>query len=90
MARSARPVRSQVRLDDPDGAGVALDEGGVGGAPRERLDAGRAAPREQVQEPWPRQVRLEDREQGLLDPVAERPGPLPGRLEADASGPCRR
>ena len=76
-------------MDHLHGSRVAFHEGRVGGAARQCLDPGRATPREQVQDDGPAQVRVEDREEGLLDAVTERPGPLPRRLEADRAGRAR-
>ena len=64
-----------------------LHEHGDRGAARQGLDSGRAAPRVQVEERPTADRRLEDREQRLLDPIAERPRPLARRDEAD---PARR
>ena len=69
---------------------VALDEGRVGGPARERLDAGRAAAREQVEDPGARQVGLEDGEQRLLDAVAERPRALRRAPARRSRAPSRR
>ena len=77
---------AEVGRDDRGGALVPLDEGRVRRAARQRLDPGRAAAGEQVEDARAAQVRLEDREQGLLDAVAERPGRVAGRLEPDPAG----
>ena len=60
------------------------------GAARQRLDPGGAAAREQVQDARAGQVRLEDREQRLLDPIAKRSGARARRLEPDAARRARR
>ena len=55
------------------------------GAARERLDPGRAAAGEEVEEPGTRQVRAQDPEDRLLHAVVERPRPGAGH-EAAARG----
>ena len=80
--RPAEVGPREVRGDDRGRARVALDEGRVRRATRQRLDPGRAATREEVEERGAAEVRLEDREQRLLDPVAQRPRPVAGRVEA--------
>ena len=58
-------------------------------APRESASMpGRATPGEQVQDPRVLEVGLEDREQRLLDAVAERPRLATGSGEADRRGPA--
>ncbi len=72
--------------DGGDGGRVPFHEVGRGGSAREGLDA--ACPRtgEQVEHARAAQVRLEDREERLLDPIRQRPGCLARREEADSSG----
>ena len=76
---AGEPGPGEVGGDDRGRALVALDEGGARGAARERLDPGRPGAREQVQEPGIAQVRLEDGEERLLDPVGDADAsPRPG------------
>src|SRR6185503_18917904 len=76
----------QVRGDHPGRRLIALDERRVRRAARQRLDAGRATPREEVKESCARQVRLEDGEQGLLDTIADGTRARARRLEPEAPG----
>ena len=92
IARPARRARSGTRFAAivAHGAAVALDERRPRGAARQRLDPGGAAAREQVEDRRAAEVGLEDREQRLLDPVGERPGPVARSDERRAPGTCRR
>ena len=76
----------QVGIDRADRRPVLFHEDRVGGPARQGLDAGGATAREEVEEAGAREVRLEDREERLLDPVAERPGPLRRRPQPHAPG----
>ena len=68
-----------------DGPPVALDEDRPRRAARERLDPGRAAAGEEIQDARADEVRLEDREERLLHPVGQRPRPLPRRRRQPAA-----
>ena len=92
-----RPDAVARRFASIDGGGalVLLDERRRRGAARQRLDPGGAAAGEQVEERGAGELRLEDREQRLLDPVAQRPragrrAPGGGRRAPSRRSPARR
>ena len=67
--------------------GRALDEHDTCRAPRERLDAERARPREEVEDTSVAEYGLEDREERLADPVRRRTGRAAARrVERPALG----
>src|SRR5829696_10170986 len=71
----ARPEEArgpQVALDELADAPAVLDEDGQPRAARQRLDARGAAAGVEIEERLVAQLRLQDREQALLDPVAQR------------------
>src|SRR3954470_15778592 len=90
--RRGQPERLQVGADDRHRARVALDEQRAGRPPRERLDAQRPRPREQVEDAGAVE-RPEGREQRLAHAVRRRPGAAPGRrlqpAPAEAARPAR-
>src|SRR3954447_22824026 len=87
--RRGEPERVEIGPDHGHRAGLALDEQRARGAPRQRLDAQRARPGEQVEHA--RAVeRPEGREQRLAPPIRRRPRAAPRRrLQAAAAEPAR-
>src|SRR4051812_25893043 len=74
----------EVRRDHPGRSPIPFDEGRPSRAAGEGFDPRGAGTCEQVEHVASGQIRLEDREQRLLDAVPERPCPGAGRHEADA------
>src|SRR5450759_3607223 len=75
----------EVVADAPHGGHVPLDEYRPGRTARKGLYAAGARAREQVQYFGPRQVRLQDREEGLLAPIAHRTRALAGSEQPRAA-----
>ena len=84
-AWSSQSCSAQVLGNDACCPSVLLDEHRALRTARQRLDAGRAAPREQVEHDGSRQLWLENGEECLLDPVCQRSRAGPGRQEPDSA-----
>jgi hypothetical protein len=69
----------QILGDDSGCGGVTLNEDGPGRSPGKRLDPTRSGAGEEIEDRGTGQVRLQNREESLLDAVANGPRTRPGR-----------
>src|SRR5438309_8638758 len=76
---TGEPGRREVATERLDRLGPALDERRACRAARQRLDAQRASAREEIEDPRPFELRLEDRKERLADAIGCRAGAAAAR-----------